>query len=60
MQRLIIKRFLRVSWNIFDQASYYSEAQKEYALLASNERIKITFREIEEMSQSAAINMIKK
>ncbi|WP_272691639.1 MULTISPECIES: TolC family protein [Providencia] len=51
--------FLRVSWNIFDQASYYSEAQKEYALLASNERIKITFREIEEMSQSAAINMIK-
>lgn len=51
--------FLRVSWNIFDQASYYSEAQKEYALLASNERIKITFREIEEMSQSAAINMMK-
>ncbi|ATG14966.1 TolC family protein [Providencia alcalifaciens] len=49
--------FLRVSWNIFDQASYYSQAQKEYALSAANERIKKTFREIKEMSQSAAINM---
>ncbi|MBP6123867.1 MULTISPECIES: TolC family protein [Providencia] len=51
--------FLRVSWNIFDQASYYNQAQKEYALSASNERIKKTFREIKEMSQSAAINMVQ-
>lgn len=51
--------FLRVSWNIFDQSSYYSETQKEYALLASNERVKIKLREIEDMSDSAAINMVQ-
>ncbi|HGN1087153.1 TPA: TolC family protein [Proteus mirabilis] len=51
--------FLRVSWNIFDQASYYSQTQKEYALSAANERIKKVLREIKEMSQSAAINMVQ-
>lgn len=49
--------FIRVSWNIFDQVTYYSHSQKEYALSAANARLRKTLLDIKEMSESAAINM---
>ncbi len=51
--------FIRVSWNIFDQATYYSRSQKEYALSAANARLQKSLQDIKEMSESAAINMVQ-